>query len=114
MRPTRDGLSGEWIAPFVMAATNTRVVQRTHALLGRPWGDGFLYDEAMRMGDNVGGAIRATAVSAASAGFVVAAAVPPTRWLIDRFLPAPGEGPSPEAQQRRFVRRAVVRRMRRR
>ena len=49
--PTRDRASGEWVAPFVMASINTRVVHRSHALLERPWGDDFLYDEAMLMGE---------------------------------------------------------------
>ena len=35
------------------------------------------------------------------AGFLLAGAVPPTRWMLRRWvLPAPGEGPSPEAQRR--------------
>jgi len=29
-------------------------------------------------------------------------AVPPTRWLMSRFLPKPGEGPSPEMQRTGF------------
>ncbi|MEZ5239334.1 MAG: hypothetical protein R2716_10455 [Microthrixaceae bacterium] len=37
-RPTRDRDTGRWLAPFVMAAVNTCAVQRTSALLGRPWG----------------------------------------------------------------------------
>ena len=49
--PSTTTVSGEWVAPFVMAGDNTRVVHRTHALLGQPWGDDFLYDEAMMIGD---------------------------------------------------------------
>jgi len=34
---------------------------------------------------------------------VLGAALPPARWLLERFvLPAPGEGPSPQAQQAGF------------
>jgi short subunit dehydrogenase-like uncharacterized protein len=34
---------------------------------------------------------------------MVAGALPPTRWALGRFvLPAPGEGPSPEAQRKGF------------
>jgi short subunit dehydrogenase-like uncharacterized protein len=82
-----------------MAATNTRVVQRTHALLGRPWGDGFRYDEAMLTGAGVKGAAMSGAITGAMGGFVVAAALPPTRWLVDKLVPKPGEGPDPEAQE---------------
>jgi short subunit dehydrogenase-like uncharacterized protein len=101
-RPERDDLSGEWVAPFVMASTNSRVVHRSHALLGRPWGDGFLYDEAMLAGDGVKGVAMSGAVTGAMGAFIAAAALPPTRWLVDKLLPAPGEGPSPEAQERGF------------
>ena len=33
---------------------------------------------------------------------MVAAALPPTRWLIERLVPQPGEGPSPAAQTKGF------------
>ncbi len=100
--PVRDELSGGWVAPFVMAATNTRVVQRTHALLGRPWGDGFQYDEAMLTGAGIKGAVASGAVTGAMGGFMLAASVKPTRWLVDKLVPEPGEGPSPEAQEAGF------------
>lgn len=98
--PKLDAASGQWVAPFVMAAVNTRVVHRSHALLGRPWGEGFRYDEAMATGTGPLGAARASAVAAGTAGFMGAAAVAPVRAALKRFvLPAPGEGPSPETQQ---------------
>ena len=101
-RPERDPLSSAWVAPFVMAATNTRVVQRTHALLGRPWGDGFLYDEAMLTGTGVKGAAMSGAITAAMGAFILASAVAPTRWVVNKLVPQPGEGPSPEAQEAGF------------
>jgi short subunit dehydrogenase-like uncharacterized protein len=91
--PRRDELSGEWVAPFVMAATNTKVVLRSHALLGRPWGEDFLYDEAMAMGEGPTGIVTASAVTAATGLFALSSALPPTRWVIDRFVPKPGTGP---------------------
>ena len=36
----------QWTSPFIMAAINTRVVRRSNALLGFPWGEDFRYDEA--------------------------------------------------------------------
>lgn len=96
--PQRDPASGGWVAPFIMAATNTRVVQRTHALLGRPWGDGFEYDEAMLVGTGPLGAVKASLVTAGTAAFAGAAAFGPSRSLLRRVLPDPGEGPSPETQ----------------
>lgn len=99
MRPQLDRPSGEWVAPFIMAAANTRVVQRSHALLGRPWGDDFEYDEAMLVGGGPFGALKAAGVAGGLAGFAGMAALGPTRSLLSRFLPEPGEGPS-EATQR--------------
>jgi short subunit dehydrogenase-like uncharacterized protein len=97
--PVRDPATGRWAAPFIMAAANTRIVQRTHALLGRPWGDDFEYDEAISTGEGVTGVMMATAVSAATGMFAGAAAFGPSRAMLRRIVPEPGEGPSPEAQQ---------------
>ena len=36
-----------WTAPFVMAGINTRVVRRSHALAGYPWGRDFRYRESV-------------------------------------------------------------------
>lgn len=100
-RPTFDEASGQWIAPFVMAAVNTKVVHRTHALLGRPWGPGFTYDEAMLMGTGPLGAARAGGLSAAmAAGLGLVSVGPARRALAKHVLPAPGDGPSPEAQEK--------------
>lgn len=92
-----------WTAPFVMSAINTRIVQRSHALLGHPWGAGFTYDEAMLTGRGFKGRLAASGTSAGLTGFMVAGAVAPARWLLERFvLPAPGEGPSPADQETGF------------
>jgi short subunit dehydrogenase-like uncharacterized protein len=89
-----------WAAPFVMAAVNTRIVHRTNALLGAPYGEDFRYDEAMLTGRGARGRARAIALSTGLAAFMAAGSLKPTRWLLERFvLPAPGEGPSPEAQR---------------
>ena len=97
--PQRDETSGQWAAPFIMAATNTRVVQRTHALLGRPWGDEFEYDEAMLVGSGAAGAIKAAAVTGGMGAFAGLATLGPGRKLLGMVLPEPGEGPSPRAQE---------------
>jgi short subunit dehydrogenase-like uncharacterized protein len=98
--PTHDAASGQWIAPFVMAGVNTRVVQRTHALLGRPWGDDFKYEEAMVMGSGLAGGVKAAGLSAGILGGMGLAALSPARKVLTQFvLPKPGEGPSPQAQR---------------
>ncbi len=101
--PQRDALSGQWVAPFVMAAINSKVVHRSHALLNRPWGEGFEYDEAMLTGDGPLGAVKASAVVGGMGSFMAAAMVAPIRGLLTRFvLPKPGEGPSPESQAKGY------------
>ncbi len=101
--PENDEASGAWVAPFVMASVNTRVVFRTHALLGHPWGSEFLYDEAMMMGDGPLGMAKAGALTAGLGGFMGAAAIGPVRGLLNKYvLPKPGEGPSPEDQENGF------------
>jgi len=92
-----------WIAPFVMSAINTRVVQRSNALLAGAWGPDFTYDEAVLTGRGLKGRLSATGMATALAAFMGATALPPSRWALERFLlPAPGEGPSPEAQEKGF------------
>lgn len=100
-RPARDEVTGEWLAPFVMAAVNTRVVHRSHALLGRPWGPDFRYRETMATGRGPLGAAKAGAVSAGLVAAMGAMAVGPIRRTLSRtVLPEPGDGPSPEAQRK--------------
>ncbi len=101
--PEFDQDAQAWVAPFVMAGINTRVVHRSHALLGRPWGEDFLYDEAMQMGGGVRGALRAGGLAAGLGGFMVLAALGPSRNLLAKHvLPKPGEGPSPAEQENGF------------
>lgn len=85
----------QWTSPFIMAAINTRVVRRSNALLGFPWGKDFRYNEATLNKS------RYKAMMTAVAGGVglVALALGPTRRLAERFLPKPGEGPTREQRE---------------
>lgn len=92
-----------WTAPFIMAGINTRVVHRSNALSGGAYVDGFVYDEAMLTGRGFKGRLAAMAVGSALGGFLFATALPPTRWLLQKFVvPQPGEGPSPAEQENGF------------
>ena len=95
---------GRWQAPFVMAGYNTRVVRRSNALLSYAYGRDFRYAEVSDVGTGVRGALTAGVTAATLGGVVVGLSHAPTRRLLDRVLPAPGEGPS-EADQAagRFV-----------
>ena len=101
--PEFDEAFGAWVAPFVMSAINTRIVHRSNALLDRAYGEDFVYDEAVLTGKGTKGRLNATGMAMGLGAFMVAGVLPPTRWLLERFaLPAPGEGPSPEAQEKGF------------
>ena len=101
--PEHDPDFDAWIAPFVMSAINTRIVQRSNALLEQAYGKDFTYDEAVLVGRGTKGRMSAAGMTAGLAAFMIAGALPPARWALERFvLPAPGEGPSPEAQRRGF------------
>lgn len=91
-----DADFSKWIAPFVMAAINTRVVHRSNALLDAKYGKNFLYDEAMLMK----GKGAAKGMMMGLGAFMVAASVSPLRSFMEKFvLPKPGEGPSPTEQE---------------
>ena len=99
----RDADAAGFIAPFLMSGMNTRIVHRSNALLGDPFGKDFVYDEALLTGSGVAGWLKASAVAPATIAFLMGAALPPTRYLLQRFImPKPGEGPSIEAQSKGF------------
>ena len=94
----RDELTGEWVAPFLMAAINTRVVRRSAALMEDLYGHDFRYSEFVTTGNGAAAAIKAAAISGAMASLFAGAALPPTRALIAKVLPKPGEGPDDKAR----------------
>ncbi len=90
---------GRWLAPFIMAGINTRVVHRTNALKGKAYGAQFRYDEAMFMKSRM----QATFATLGMGIFMLLASLAPTRYLLERFVvPKPGEGPTPEQQLNGF------------
>ena len=52
--------------------------------------------------NGISGRAKAFAIAGGMGGFMGVAAFGPTRSLMGRFLPEPGEGPSPEAQEAGF------------
>lgn len=99
---------GRWTGPFLMAAVNTRVVRRSNALLGHPYGPSFRYSEAMSFAKGAKGLLAAATVTAGLGAFVAAASVPALRSTLARRLPAPGEGPSKEQRDRGHFRVRLV------
>lgn len=92
-----------WTAPFVMAGVNTKVVRRSHALAGYPYGKDFQYQEAVMTGQGVTGWLKGATMTLGIGGLVLGASFAPTRKLLQRFvLPEPGEGPDRKLQESGF------------
>jgi short subunit dehydrogenase-like uncharacterized protein len=89
---------GRWVAPFVMAAINGRVVRRSNAVAGYPYGRDFRYSERMSVQAGLKGLAVASAVAAGTAGLAAAVRSRSLRRLVQRRLPRPGAGPT--AQER--------------
>ncbi len=82
------------LAPFIMASYNTRVVRRSNALRGYAYGRTFRYREAMSTGTSPLSPVLAAGMKAGMGALVLGLRLPPTRFVLDRVLPKPGEGPS--------------------
>ncbi|GGK80531.1 saccharopine dehydrogenase family protein [Ornithinimicrobium pekingense] len=103
-RPFVEEGTGRWVVPFFMGPYNTRVVRRSHALTGLGYGPRFRYRELMTTGRGVRGAVRAAAVMAGLGALGAGLATPGLRRLVDRVLPAPGDGPSRERREQGWFR----------
>ncbi len=97
-----------WAGPFMMAGINTRVVRRTHALLGYPYGRDFRYGEAMLTKDGPVGFTSAVVVSMGSAAMTTMTTFPSIRHLLARFVPKPGDGPSHAAREAGYFKVALL------
>ena len=80
-KPMIDEVLGVWVAPFVMAAINTRNIHRSNYLLGHAWGADLVYDEMLVTGPG-------------DKGQAIAQAVAADKSLGGEGGPQPGEGPS--------------------
>ena len=87
--PTYDEESGEWLAPFIMEAINTKNVHRSNQLQGFPYGEDFKYSEAMIAGEG-------------DAGKAMAEAIAGDTSISGPDAPKPGEGPSKEDREAGF------------
>ncbi len=89
---------GGWVGPFVMASYNTRVVRRSNALSGHRYGRALRYREVAGFGDSLTSPVLAAATAAGLGALVAGMGFGPTRAVLDRVLPEPGEGPDAEAR----------------
>lgn len=102
--PEYDPACGGWVGPFVMGAINTRVVRRSNALAGYPYGRDFRYREGMLMPFGTWGFALAAGLGAGSAAAGAAIGFKVVRDALGPLLPKPGEGPSAQTRAKgRFV-----------
>ena len=98
-----DAAAGGYTAPFVMEAINTRIVRRTNALLGYPYGRDFRYSEAVFTGKGPGGWLGAAGVTAFLGAMMLANAHGWSRQhVLGRLAPKPGEGPDRQTRETGF------------
>lgn len=102
--PQREPTLRAWTAPFLMSAVNAKVVRRTRALLGEPWGTDFRYRERLRAAHPVS----AAALGAATRLAPAALAFGPLRRLVRWLGPKPGSGPSDAQRARGAFRTALI------
>jgi short subunit dehydrogenase-like uncharacterized protein len=107
-----DDHASQWVAPFVMAGINTRVVRRSNALLGFRYGRRFRYREVMGLGTGPEAAAKGAAMAAGLGGLTALLGNSVTGGVADavaaRALPKPGEGPDEQARRSGFFRIDIV------
>lgn len=92
----RDAETGRWTGPFVMASFNTRIVRLSNTLTDWSYGRSLRYREVSDFGSGPASPILAGGMAIGLGAGVAGLAYRPTRTILDRFLPKPGEGPSAE------------------
>jgi short subunit dehydrogenase-like uncharacterized protein len=99
LAPRHDSDFQAWLAPFVMAAINTRVVRRSVALAGvrSAYATDMIYQEYLRTGRGPLGAALAIGMAGGIGVGVVGMRSAAWRAAMRKWLPAPGEGPSERA-----------------
>ncbi|MEJ2889958.1 saccharopine dehydrogenase family protein [Actinomycetospora aeridis] len=105
--PAPHRVEGRWVAPFVMASYNTRIVRRSNAIAGYAYGKGLRYGEVMGAGSGPVGAVTAGAITAGLGGLLAGLSTPGVRQVLDRVLPKPGEGPSEKTRENGWFRHDI-------
>jgi short subunit dehydrogenase-like uncharacterized protein len=100
--PIRNRELDRWLAPFAMSAYNSRIVRRSNALQEWAYGRRLRYQELMGFSGKPTGMLAATGATAGLGLLAGGLIFGPTRKVLDRVLPDPGEGPSEKVQRNGF------------
>ncbi len=95
-----DPSLGGTLAPFFMAGYNSRVVRRSNALRDWAYGRRFRYRETMSVGASPLSPVLATGLKIGIGALYAGMSLPPTRFVLDRLLPKPGDGPDERTRDR--------------
>jgi short subunit dehydrogenase-like uncharacterized protein len=106
-RVSYDSELRRWIAPFIMAGLNTRVVRRSNALQRWAYGRRFRYREVTGFGAGPAAALQASALGAAMQVTEAGLGFGPSRALLGRVLPVLGEGPGERTRRTGFFRMQI-------
>ena len=93
-----------WTGPWIMAGINTRVVRRSNALQGWAYGREFRYREVTGFGVGPAAPVLAAAASAGAKATEAGLSFGPSRALLSRMLPAPGQGPGEKTRRTGYFR----------
>lgn len=89
-----------WTKPYFMGPMNAKVVRRSNAIMGYPYGRDFSYQETALTTGGIGGWWAAMRGTLFGRLFLTAMAIPATRGVLQRrVLPKSGEGPSREVRE---------------
>jgi short subunit dehydrogenase-like uncharacterized protein len=89
-----------WTKPFFMGPMNSKVVRRSNAIMGYPYGRDFSYQETALTRGGIGGWWAAMRYAIFGRLFLIAMSIPATRGLLQRrVLPKSGEGPGKEVRE---------------
>ncbi len=95
-----DEVTGKWMAPFVMAAINTKIVLRSAQLMPSLFPADVTYEEGLVIGKSLRSRLTAHALALGTGALGLAGSFSAGRWLLENVvLPKPGEGPTEKQQQ---------------
>ena len=93
-----DNRIKKWIAPFLMAGINSRIVRRSNALSNYAYGRNFRYNEAVITGNGVIGRMRGFLLSIPLI-FIAAKPGSVFKSIFNFISPKPGQGPNKKERE---------------